>query len=874
MRKFRSIYTLISLVVLPVIVLSLPSCREGVKHPAEPTPGVECPFSDEDEKAGATMTRHEQFELMHSAGSDIDWRAFERQNCLAAMERRQQGKRGPGTWRELGSRNLAGRIHAAAWSTDGKSLYAGADRGGLWRGDLDGNNWIPLSDNVYGGVHELAVLPAPGGGPDILIRIWDEWWGTAFIFRSVDEGKTWSVPSGLDPATLAHAKRIIVMDDPDHTVFLLVDMNSEWQVLTSTDRGASFVKSRGLSSAGDIWTPRTGPGPLYLVDTDQISLTSDGGVTWTDVGNPLPNTGTALLLAGSETPDLRFNVGLGKAGAWALWRSEDAGLTWNKKSYLGSYFDYWQSLVASTQNGDQVGFGGTEMFTSWNGGAQWDKFNGWKEYYFNPEEKLHADIPGLYVFPDPSSPVGETWYIGTDGGLYDSRDGMSTVRNLSMSGLGVSQYYSTFTSRRKPEIVLGGSQDQGYQRGVANGPPPPPPGAWLDFVQLVGGDYGHLTSSNGSHDLVYSVHPVFFLVQEGEDDPVFYMDYNYFPPNTSYPWMPYIQADPGDPEAFFFCASQLYRYSRTAPNRWEHKKFSTQVFTPGFLTAIAFSPLDAQRVYASTSTGKLYHSSDGGVNWTLSANTGPGYMNHYGTALLPSSKDVDVCWAAGSGYANAPVYRTDDGGVTWRPRSNGLPSTLVYCLAEAPDQSSRIFCGSEYGAWVYDPVTEQWSDLLDTEVPITTFWCCESVPSKNLIRFGTYSRGIWDYHLNTPGYFPYGELLGGPHVLDLDNEEAPLIGKVTTFLVRSCQPVAQGALAISLASAEIPLAGGTLLVDPLKMFTVPFIASPSGEGTLRLRIPNDPAYVDMEFFFQAAAHDPGAACGWALSHGLRAVVGK
>ena len=73
--------------------------------------------------------------------------------------------------------------------------------------------------------------------------------------------------------------------------------------------------------------------------------------------------------------------------------------------------------------------------------------------------------------------------------------------------------------------------------------------------------------------------------------------------------------------------------------------------------------------------------------------------------------------------------------------------------------------------------TEQWSDLLEPGVPITTFWTCESVPSLNLVRFGTYSRGIWDYHLNTPGYFPYGELLGGPHVLDLKNEAAPLIGE-------------------------------------------------------------------------------------------------
>jgi hypothetical protein len=822
------------------------------------------------------MTRDEYFELMHQAGPGVDWRAIERRNCLNAMARRAQAANAEpqGTWRELGSRNQAGRIHAAAWSTDKQSLYAGADRGGLWKGDLNGDAWVSLSDNVYGGVHEVGVIPDPGDGPDILLRLWEDWWGMALVFRSIDEGQTWTVPQGVNAETLTKAKRIIVMDDTDHTVFLLVKMDGVWQLLVSTDRAASFTLSRALQGSGDIWTPRIASGPLYLVDFDRIHQTNDGGTTWTEVGNPLPKTSSKLLLAGSETPDLRFNVALAKYGQWELWRSLDAGVSWAMMSNLYSYFDYWQSVVASTQGGDLVGYGGTEMFTSENGGADWEKFNNWDEYYADPENKLHADIPGLYVFPDASSPGGETWYICTDGGIYDSRDRMSTVRNLSFNGLAVSQYYSVYTSRRKPDIILAGSQDQGYQRGIAVGGPPPGTGAWLDFDQLVSGDWGHMTSSNGAHDLVYSVHPMLFLVQEGEDDPQFYYENNSFPAGETFPWMPYIVADPNDPEAFFFCAKRLYRYSRTGPDKWDYVQYSEQFFGPGFLTALEFSPLDPMRAYAANSNGKLYYSMDGGLTFNQSDDTGPGYMMFYGTALLPSTKDVDVCWVAGSGYSNPPVYRTLNGGITWEPVSDGLPSTLVYGLAEAPDQSGRLFCGSENGAWSYDPLTGLWEDILFDDAPITTYWCCEAVPSQNLVRFGTYSRGLWDYYLNSPGYFPYGELLGGPHVLALKNEAPPLIGLPTTFLIKNCQPGAQGLLAFSLDKAEIPLAGGTLLVDPATLFLIPFIAGGGGEGTLTFTIPGDPGYVNLEFFIQALAKDAGQIGGWALSQGLRALVGE
>ncbi len=842
-----------------------------------PSPaGAECKMPqptqhwlDSDAETRNKAARREYVEMMHSAAPGVDWRAIEQQNGLDAMERKRQARRDPPArsraayWRELGSRNLSGRMHTAAWSPDGQTLYGGSDRGGIWKSDLDGNSWTPLGDNLYGGAYEIVVLPGDTGNPDILLRLYSN-----LVHRSDDLGQTWVVPTGT--TGLQNTKRVVVLDDGSSTVFLLVQKSGYWRILRSINKGGTFALVRTLTNCGDVWTPRDALGPLYVADGDQIYETSDQGQTWNTVGGPMPVSGTKTILAGSEAPALRFNTAVLNNSTWELWRSENAGQSW---TYLRDLDDFWESLVASSTDGDLIAYAGVEMFLSRNGGGSWNKVNTWPEYYNDPVNKLHADVPGLFVFSDPTSPTGEMWYVGTDGGLYESADQIATVNNLSLSGLGVSQYYSVHTSRRDPDLVLAGSQDQGYQRSVLNGPPPPPPGPWADFDQLISGDYGHITSSNGAHDLVYSVYPGFVLVQEGEENPDLLYPWVDFPSGSSHLWLPYIQADPDDQEAFFFCANKLYRYKREFGSSWSYTQHSAQSFSP-FLSAIAFSPIDTQRAYAVTSDGELYYSNDGAVTWTLSPTPGPGAHYFYGTVLLPSSTNKNVCWAAGSGYSNPPVYRTMDGGRNWLDMSDGLPSTLVYCMAEAPDQSGVLFCGSDQGAWRFDPATSQWSDILGTDAPICTYWTCEAVPSRNVVRFGTYGRGIWDYHLETPGCFPYGELRGGANVLALGCDAPPLIGQSIIFQIDGCLPGALGKLVLSAEAAEEDFLGGTLLVDLPATYQFPFSANASGTALVTINIPDVPGLVGQERFLQAGAEDANQPNGWALSHGLRAVVGE
>ena len=67
---------------------------------------------------------------------------------------------------------------------------------------------------------------------------------------------------------------------------------------------------------------------------------------------------------------------------------------------------------------------------------------------------------------------------------------MPSVFVSSLSGLGVSQYYSTYSQRFEPYRIFAGSQDQGLQKSVTEND------GIQDFEQIISGDYGHLVSGD------------------------------------------------------------------------------------------------------------------------------------------------------------------------------------------------------------------------------------------------------------------------------------------------------------------------------------------------------------------------------------------
>ena len=707
--------------------IALPRSSRALRLPPRPTEHR----LDADAERLNRKGRRAWMEEMHRTAPGTDWRAIEQANGQARETLHATGGRRAAAWTEIGSRNLAGRMHCAAISVAGDSLVAGSDLGGLWKGDLAGNGWHPLADNLYGGIR--GGVAVAGEQPEVITVL-----ATSAVVRySDDQGATWRLPAGLPTLPLNALRVQRDPADPDRVYLLLNSQGVLVELYRSEDAGRSYTPvNHAGGSVADFWVDRTGGGDLYVLNGRTLHRSSNQGASWTPLGS-LPGTPTKVILAGSEAGAPTFYVAARLANNWELWRSTDGGLNW---SYRAELDDWWETLNCSITDPNLVVYAGVEAWRSTDGGGSFAKVNGWGEYYSDPLHKLHADNPGLEVIWVPGA--GERWFPCTDGGIYRSDDRMLTVSNLSLAGLGVSQYYDVLTSANNPYRIAAGSQDQGYQRADGRRDP------GTDFTQLISGDYGHLTSSNGEHDVVFSVYPGFTLVQQGEL--VHLLHYLDFPAGANHLWLPPIVADPENLQAYYFCGQYLYRGLWSGGDNVSYTQHAQNFTAYGgsYLSAFAISPLDLDRRLAVTNSGELWYSHDHGASWQHSPDQGPSGHYFHGTALTCSPLSAQRAWLGGSGYSGPAVYRTDDGGATWTPLGDGLPATLVYMLAVESPASETLYAATEAGPYLLPAGGSTWQ-YIGAGAPLTLFWSVEAVPAIGVMRFGTYGRGIWDFDTST-----------------------------------------------------------------------------------------------------------------------------
>lgn len=121
------------------------------------------------------------------------------------------------------------------------------------------------------------------------------------------------------------------------------------------------------------------------------------------------------------------------------------------------------------------------------------------------------------------------------------------------------------------------------------------------------------------------------------------------------------------------------------------------------------------------------------------------------------------------------------------------------------------------------------------------------------------------------GYTAYGAGASSVNTLVLNGVGTPKVGGLLRALVPNAAQ--SGAFfALSAASANLPLFGGIVLVDPTLLFV--FQAAPTGASGAGIAkaIPADPALAGLDVFVQAAGLEPLHAQGIALSNGLKATV--
>ena len=699
-------------------------------------------------------SRKEWMENMHRAHPDDDWKLIDKinkkKNIKEVAELRKNilndnqfpsnyreyiSRDIEGQWHERGSNNLAGRIRTADIDFNNNNIYCASSGGNIWKGTLNGENWESLNDYMQIiGVTFLRIMSTDFGER---ILIGSE---NSGFYYSDNECLTLTEANGLGNN---YVKRFIMQSGTNHIYALVND--SPRTIYRSTDLGENFEHlvslddSQGVPweniSHFDIFTSRYFEDHIYLLNDMSLYRISGNDLI---LISELPGSysDNVLLVGGADVNDVFLYAYVGGK----IFKSINGGATWAYKGDAPSSWWWINGFNTSNLEKDRIFIGVMEIFESSNGGDDWTLVNPWWEYYDDMENKLHADIPEVRFFLDEE--YNEISLISTDGGLYISDDYLMTVQNISLSGLGVSQYYSTYSQRFPPYTIFVGSQDQGLQKSITYND------GIRDFTQIISGDYGHLVSGDNGTS-IWTNYPGFTIYYPdiANSNSSSSLDF----PGSGYLWIAPLMENPYASQRAFLGGGGINGGNHLIELTIQGNQISYSELEYNFsgtVSAMGYSPINPSYRYVLTENGKFYYSLDDGENWTMTSSfTGPGSHYFYGSTILASPAELGKVFIGGSGYSNPPVYVSENHGQNFVSMDNGLPNTLVFQLAGTPTDDV-LFAATEIGPYVYSSYEEEWFLLSGAVAPDQTYWTVDYIPEINTARFGTYGRGLWDFVLN------------------------------------------------------------------------------------------------------------------------------
>lgn len=713
----------------------------------------------------------------------------------------------PSLWSALRFRHIGpegNRVTSVAGVVgDPMTYYAGAASGGIFKTTDGGVHWQPIFDSVpVSSVGALAVAPsdpnvvwAGTGEPFIRSNI-SLGWG---VFRSTDAGKTWT-RMGLD---LTGRIGRIAIDPRNPDVVLVAALGHaygpqpERGVFRTTDGGRTWTRTlfvNDSTGAMDVVIDGSNPRIVYAA-TWQVEIhtwgrksggagsglwkSTDGGVTWARLSKGLPATafGKVGLAIAASNPRrvyalIETSDGVPLPGVATdrgeLWRSDDAGESWQVVSYdreLAGRTQYYTRTAVAPDNENEAYFLTSNFVKTLDGGRT----------IIDPP---FSEVPGgdhHDIWIDPTN--AGRMMVGHDGGL-----SITTNRGKSwlQVQLPIAQIYHVTVDTKVPYYVYGNMQDGPSSRGPSNSRTGEiSRGMWHS---VGGGESGWATPDPENPDLVWSTASGFgsvggivsrYDVKTGLSNSV-----EVWPMATfgwpaadlkyRFVWTFPLTISPHDHNRVYVGSQHVHvtadagrTWREISPDLTRNDKSRQQMsggLTPdnigveysGVVFAIAESRLKAGLIWAGTNDGQVQLTQDGGGTWTnLTANV-PGLLP-WGTIsnIEPSRYDVNTAYLTVDGHQENNrdpwIYRTTDLGRTWKLIVNGIPKTplsYVHFIKEDPVRRGLLYAGTENALYVSFDDGESWQPL-QNNLPHAPVHGIAIQEHFNDLALATYGRGVW-----------------------------------------------------------------------------------------------------------------------------------
>ncbi|HEX8737990.1 MAG TPA: hypothetical protein VF721_21840 [Pyrinomonadaceae bacterium] len=686
-------------------------------------------------------------------------------------------------WRNVGPFRASRTRAVAGVPAQPNVFYMAASNGGVFKTTDAGRTWIPIfDDQPTGSIGAVAVSVSNpnviyvGSGeglhrPDLSV-------GDG-VYKSVDAGKTWTHLRDLrDGQQIAE----IAVDPRDENKLLVAvaghpyGANEERGIYRSTDGGKSFEKVLGKDEnvgAWDVVIDPTDSGVVYasLWESREgawenarfdgtgggIFKSTDGGKTWRQLTKGLPAGGiTQASLAVAPSNPKRLFAAVRTPESTKFYRSDDAGETWalvetdarpTNRIASGDLGD----LQFDPKNADVIYAASIVAWKSTDAGKTWTAFRG---------APGGDDYQNIWINPND----GDIMIMGSDQGAIVTVNGGKSWS--SWYNQPTAQLYHVSADNSFPYRLCSGQQESGSVCIASRGDYGEI--TFREWTPVGAEEYGYVVADPLNPDIVYGGKLTRYDRRTGQAQNILPKPFRGadFRMIRTQP----VVFSPVDNRTLYFSGNTLWK-TLDGGQTWEQisqdltrktweipantGKYKTmpsaQPVQRGVIYAVAPSFQDINRIWVGTDDGLIHLTTDGGKNWKDI--TPPNITAWQKISIIEAGHfDAETAYAAVNTLRlddNRPhIYRTHDGGRTWKEIVKGIPEgQIVNVVREDPQRKGLLFAGTERAVYVSFDDGENWQSLR-FNMPATSIR--DLIVKDDDIAVGTHGRGFWILDNITP----------------------------------------------------------------------------------------------------------------------------